>query len=93
MPNEDDLNDYLIVSYDVLKLTHPAPVAFEIFSLDGWYVRSGQTVQELSGRRVRVWDGRDAWGRRVPPGTYLYRVKVEVGVGRRARAGLFSIVY
>ena len=66
---------------------------FEIFSLDGRRVRFGQTAQELSGRHVRVWDGRDAWGRRVPPGTYLYRVKVEAGVGKRARAGLVSIVY
>jgi len=92
-PNGDGVNDYLLVSYDVLKLTRPAPVAFEIFSLDGRRIRSGQTAEELSGRHIRIWDGRDAWGRRVPPGTYLYRVRVEAGVGRRARAGIVSIVY
>ena len=92
-PNGDGVNDYLLVSYDVLKLTRPVAVAFEIFSLDGRRVRSGQTAQELSGRHVRIWDGQDGWGRRVPPGTYLYRIRVEAGVGRRARAGLVSVVY
>ncbi|MEE2628678.1 MAG: hypothetical protein VX670_09345 [Candidatus Latescibacterota bacterium] len=61
-PNGDGVNDYLLVSYDVLKLTRPAPVAFEIFSLDGRRIRSGQTAEELSGRHIRIRDGRDAWG-------------------------------
>ncbi len=92
-PNDDGINDYLLIAYDVLKLTRPAPVAFEVFSLDGRLVRRGQTAQELSGRHARVWDGRDAWGHRVPPGTYIYRIEVDAGVGRRARAGAVSVVY
>ena len=92
-PNDDGINDYLRIAYDVLKLTRPAPVAFEIFTLDGRRVRVGESVEELSGRHARIWDGRDHTGQRVPPGTYLYRVEVDAGVGRRARAGVVSVVY
>jgi hypothetical protein len=40
-----------------------------------------------------VWEGRDGFGVLLPPGIYLYRVRVDADVGEVARAGLVNLVY
>jgi len=92
-PNGDGSNDFFLVSYDLLKLTRPAPVFFEIFALDGRRVRAGFSAEDSSGRFARVWDGRDDFAVLLPPGIYLYRVRVDADAGEVSRAGLVHLVY
>ncbi len=92
-PNGDGSNDFFHISYDLLKLTRPAPVSFEIFSLDGQKIRRGFSSQDLSGRYARIWDGRDDYGRLVTPGIYLYRIEVNADAGTSARAGAIHVAY
>lgn len=92
-PNGDGHHDFFRISYDLLKLTRPAPVFFEIFSLDGQKVRRGFSGLDTSGRYARIWDGRDDYGHLVTPGIYLYRVEVDADSGTSARAGTIHVVY
>ncbi len=92
-PNSDGINDFLIVSYNLLRLTRPAPVSFEIFALAGRRVRQGYAGADQSGRFARIWDGRDQAGFTVEPGIYLYQVQVEADAGIFRRQGLVSIAY
>jgi len=92
-PNNDGVNDIFRISYDLLKLTRPAPVFFEIFGLDGQKIRRGFSGQDLSGRYARIWDGRDDYGDLVAPGIYLYRIEVDADAGTSARAGTVHVVY
>lgn len=92
-PNDDGHNDFFRISYDLLKLTRPAPVFFEIFSLDGQKVRRGFSSQDISGRYARVWDGRDDYGELVTPGIYIYHIEVNANDGSSARAGTVHVVY
>jgi hypothetical protein len=92
-PNNDGINDYLELSYDLLKLTRDAPVSFSMYDLSGSLVRRGNIASVRSGSFVRIWDGRDEWGQRMPPGLYLYQVEVEADAGRVGRQGSVSITY
>ena len=76
-PNGDGVNDELQVSFSLLRLTAPVPVAIEIYDLSGRLVT--QLAQETSsGRHTVAWPGVDQSGRRVPPGIYLIRIDVDV---------------
>lgn len=92
-PNDDGLNDYLELSYDLLKLTRDAPVSFAIYDLSGQLVRRGEISSARSGSFVRIWDGRDTAGRLAQPGLYLYQVEVDADAGSVRRQGSASLVY
>ena len=90
-PNGDGINDFFEISYNLLKLTRPAPVSFEIFDLAGRLVARGVS-QAQYGRFVRVWTGRDGSGRIVAPGLYMYRLQVNADAGKTSRLGVVSVV-
>ena len=92
-PNGDRVNDYLELSYNLLKLTQTAPVFFEIYDLAGRRVQRGYISDDLSGSFLRLWDGRATDGALVPPGTYLYQVQVESDDGTQARQGVVNVTY
>ncbi len=92
-PNADGINDYLLVSYNLLRLTQPTEVFFEIFDLAGKRVQRGFAGADQSGRFVRIWDGLDRYGATVPPGVYLYQVKVEADAGTFYRQGIVNVTY
>jgi hypothetical protein len=92
-PNSDGINDFLLVSYNLLRLTRPAPVFFEIYDLRSNKVRQGFAGADQSGRFARVWDGRDRDGFTVPPGLYLYQVEVEADADTFQRQGVVSVAY
>ena len=92
-PNGDGVNDLFEVSYNLLKLTRPVPVFFEIFDLNGRRVRQGHSGMDLSGQHIRLWDGRDDRGERVRPGLYLYRLQVQADAKTESRSGIVSVAH
>ena len=80
------------VSFNLLKLTRPASVFFEILDLGGRPIRQAHDASP-SGRVVRFWDGRDRAGVLVAPGLYLYRVRVEADAAKASRQGIVSVMY
>lgn len=91
-PNGDGINDVFEISYNLLKLTQPTPVHFQIYDLAGQQVAQGRSI-EYNGRFVRVWRGQDGSGQRVQPGLYLYQIAVEADVGTLRHQGVVSVVY
>jgi hypothetical protein len=92
-PNADGVNDYLLVSYNLLRLNQPTPVLFEIFDLAGKRVQRGFAGSDQSGRFARIWDGRDRYGRTVPQGVYIYQVEVDADAGTFYRQGIVNVAY
>ena len=91
-PNGDGINDFFAVAYNLLKLTRPAPVFFQICDLGGRLVVEGMS-EDRHGRFVRLWRGTDAAGRVVAPGLYLYQVRVEADVGVEQRVGVVQVAH
>ena len=92
-PNGDGANDEWTLSYDLLRLTQAAPVHLDLFDLSGKPVHRLYAGLDASGHYHQRWDGLDAAGRLLPPGTYIYRLRVE-GDGRdETRQGLLGIAY
>ena len=92
-PNDDGINDYLLVSYNLLRLNQPTPVLFEIFDLSGKRVQRGFAGADQSGRFARIWNGIDRDGNTVPQGVYIYQIEVEADAGTFYRQGLVNVVY
>ena len=92
-PNGDERNDTVRLGYDLLELTGTASVAVAVWDLLGRRVRQVYAGRDGVGAYERIWDGRDASGRLVPPGLYLYRVSVEADHQRVEQAGLLHVVY
>jgi hypothetical protein len=91
-PNGDRINDVFEVSYNLLKLTRPAPVSFQIFDLRGRLITQGLS-RDQNGRFVRLWHGGDATGNTVEPGLYLYRIEVEADAGTLSQQGVVNVAY
>ena len=86
-PNGDGTNDEIEISAKVFSVEPNSELRVELFDL------SGRLLRDLSAERARPsgeyalrWDGLDAGGRRVAPGTYLIRIKLEVDARRRDHA-------
>jgi len=92
-PNGDGINDLAEISYDLFKLTHDTEVELSIHALSGERIRLLYKGFEMSGRHRRAWDGTDKIGRHVPPGMYVYTVKVHTDEGIERRAGTVCVAY
>ena len=64
-------NSQTVVSYFLLE---PGPVRLEVFALSGQRIAVLDHGLQLAGYHRLHWDGRDATGRAVASGTYLYRL-------------------
>ena len=71
-------------SATVIRFGIPTPgaVLIEIFDLLGRRVLTQRTERLITGFHQFVWDGRDAAGRELPSGVYVYRLSA----GKQARA-------
>ena len=74
-PNGDGINDVARIAYDLLNV-RAVPVEIEVFDLAGRKVGAVDDGERGSGRFTAVWDGRDAEGQLLPPGTYFLRLVV-----------------
>ncbi|MEW6755566.1 MAG: gliding motility-associated C-terminal domain-containing protein [Candidatus Latescibacterota bacterium] len=91
-PNGDGVNDRTRFLYKVREVTAGRAVTVRLFDLAGRPVAELPAVLVTSGEYGQSWDGRDAAGQLVPPGTYVYRLSLgtEAEVGRM---GLLSVAY
>ena len=90
-PNGDGINDQLTVSYKLREVTAARAVSVQIYDLGGRLVRE-LSATSLSGERQQVWNGCDARGRLVPPGTYLYRLTLGAE-SEENKTGIVSVAY
>ena len=91
-PNGDGINDELRIGYSLLTVTRPSPVELLLFDLGGRRVAAFEGMQPVGNHR-QVWDGRDGDGALVPPGTYIYRLRVRGDDDPEVRQGIVAVVY
>ena len=91
-PNGDDVNDEVVVTFDVQRLLTPKPVYLEIFDLNGRHLRLIERHLP-SGGYSQQWDGRDDAGQIVPPGLYLLRISTEADRAGEAQTRIVSVAY
>ncbi|HJP31613.1 MAG TPA: gliding motility-associated C-terminal domain-containing protein [Candidatus Latescibacteria bacterium] len=86
-PNGDGINDEAQIRFTLAKVEGASPAV---------------TIHDLSGRQVRTvdavdgahnWDGRDASGQLLPPGSYVCRILLSADVGERAAYRMIGVAY
>jgi len=91
-PNGDGVNDLLNFSYKLREVVVDRPISVRIYDLAGRMVAELPPLPSRSGEFHQAWDGRDAAGRRVPPGTYVYKLILDIE-DEQNKMGFFSVVY
>jgi hypothetical protein len=104
-PNGDGINDDTVIEFILSKADTPRNVAIQIFDLKGGVVNDLRVEPLAAGTYLRpqgsgpvqespgYWDGRDSTGRFVPPGLYIYQVKVDLNTGIEVKSGVVALVY
>ena len=81
-PNNDGRNDVTFFSFFVSNLVVERPVSIKVFDVSGRLVRTvmetRSTAQAFVEQNAIRWDGRGDNGRVLPPGLYIYQIKVDV---------------
>ncbi len=102
-PNGDGINDATVIELVLSRVDVARPVSMRIFDLSGRTVArlrppalSAGTYLRLPGQEREspgYWDGRDDHGNLVPPGLYLFQLKVELDAGEAVHSGHVAVVY
>jgi hypothetical protein len=92
-PNGDGANDQLEISFDLFLLLEQVQVQVDIFDLSGRQVATVGPLPHTAGTARITWDGKNGSGDLVPPGLYLYRLKVGGSASATEQAGTLSVVY
>jgi hypothetical protein len=97
-PNGDGRNDFTFFSFFVSNLIVERPVSISIFDVTGRQVRLlldvKSTAQAFVEQNAIRWDGRDNNGRLLPPGLYIYQIRVDVdGLSPAVVTKTVSIAY
>ena len=90
-PNGDGVNDVFRLFYVLLKLTRPVAVEVQIYNLQGRRMQNLAIGPVASGPQSHIWDGRDAEGRLVLPGLYVWRLCVDTDNGVVERRGVVGV--
>ena len=92
-PNGDEANDAFALNYALLKLVTEAAVTLELYDLAGRRVRRAYEGMDGNGSYALEWDGTDDRGLLVPPGLYLYELRVQADEGAERRWGSVGVAY
>ena len=92
-PNGDGANDRVEISYELFRLPEAVGVAIEVYGLDGRRLARVPVGSQASGPQTARWDGRDADGRLLPPGTYLLNLSLDAESNEGARLRPLGIAY
>jgi len=68
------------------------PMTVRIYDLAGRLVAEPPPLAVRSGEFSQDWDGRDTDGQLVPPGTYLYKLTLDVE-DEQHQTGFISVAY
>ena len=91
-PNGDGINDEVVFSYKLREVATARAVSLQIYDLAGRLVHALPAVSAKSGAFEYAWNGQDAQGHALPPGTYLYELTLETKDQER-QVGTFAIAY
>ena len=92
-PNGDGVNDELLITYDIVNLTHAAPVSVKAYDLAGRLVKEIYYGLDSSGRYQKVWDGTDDDRQKMGPGIYLVHLEIEADSGTEGKTAIVSLAY
>ena len=92
-PNGDGINDKVDIRYDVRNVEELTQVQVRVYDLAGALIHILGEDRALSGSFELTWDGRDAQGRLVRPGIYMYQVDLLTDDGRKSQTGVVSVAY
>ncbi|MBM3279629.1 MAG: hypothetical protein FJY95_16355 [Candidatus Handelsmanbacteria bacterium] len=91
-PNGDGIGDQMRLEFDAFKLLSPRPVQVTIYDLAGRVVV--RLIREgLAQHHTFNWDGRNAEGRLVSPGTYLIHTEISGDSGTQTVERLLPVAY
>lgn len=93
-PNGDGVNDETKIDLSLFFLTSPVEVRLSLHDLSGRAVRVLEPVEAAAGRLQLAWDGLDDSDQLVPPGVYIYRVRVASdNRQQQEHAGTVAVAY
>ena len=92
-PNNDQVNDTTQLSFDVREVVARRPLQVALYDLSGREVQTLATTQIKTGIVEYAWDGRRSDGRLVPPGVYIYRIRLDTDEGAAEQVGTIAVAY
>ena len=92
-PNGDGVNDVATFDFELFLLLENVDVELGIYDLSGRRVVQLQNRGSNAGRQRIDWNGRDAAGKLVPPGSYIYRLVIGSDDASSERVGTVSLAY
>jgi hypothetical protein len=92
-PNGDGLFDETIISYFVAKIAYPQPTSIKIYDLNGNIVRTLRDQMDPAFFYEIAWNGRNDAGELVPPGLYIYQVRVKTDAGEEVTTKTVTVQY
>jgi hypothetical protein len=91
-PNGDGINDEIVVVTDVVNVLAPRLLRLRLYDLAGRQL-SERRADVQAGPQQLSWDGRDDYGRLVPPGLYLLELHICGDAGEQRVRRVVSVVY
>ena len=92
-PNNDRVNDATRLSFDVREVVVRRPLQVALYDLSGHAVQTLASTQIKTGIVEYSWDGRRSDGSLVPPGVYVYRIRLDIDEGAEEQVGTIAVAY
>jgi flagellar hook assembly protein FlgD len=92
-PNGDGVHDQVEFNFNLLQLVAPAPVSLEIYDLSGRRVHTVFAEERGLGPATHTWDGRGPGGKLVPPGHYIWVLRINADAFEERHQGVLSVAY
>ena len=92
-PNNDGINDNILIDFKVLRLVKPVGFDFEVYDLGGRVIRRLALGLLSAGEHQTSWDGMDNNSSRVPPGMYVLRMEAAIESGNEGFTRIIGVSY